>query len=139
MWGPTDLQLKPCSSAHQQRVAEPTSQRCTDTQRGLLIRAINVDDHPAFDGHEEVLCCHDTSSGLHAIIAVHSTTLGPALGGCRMWDYASEHEALTDVLRLSQGMSYKHAVADICRGGGKAVSNRSRAGVLIYGLDEEGN
>jgi leucine dehydrogenase len=76
---------------------------------------------PGFAGHELVAACHDPASGLRAFIAIHNTTLGPALGGCRMWPYASETEAISDVLRLSQGMSYKHAVASTGQGGGKAV------------------
>ncbi|MCS6979623.1 MAG: leucine dehydrogenase [Flavobacteriales bacterium] len=71
--------------------------------------------------HEEVLFCHDKASGLRAIIAVHNTALGPALGGTRMWPYASEQEALWDVLRLSRGMTYKAAVSGLNLGGGKAV------------------
>ena len=77
--------------------------------------------HPAFDGHEEVVFCHDAGSGLKAIIAIHNTRRGPALGGCRMWPYASEEEALTDVLRLSRGMTFKSALADLPYGGGKSV------------------
>lgn len=71
--------------------------------------------------HEQVVFCNDNATGLKAIIAVHNTTLGPALGGTRMWPYATEAEALTDVLRLSRGMSYKAAVAGLNLGGGKAV------------------
>ncbi|MFB0960919.1 MAG: Glu/Leu/Phe/Val dehydrogenase [Flavobacteriales bacterium] len=71
--------------------------------------------------HEQVVFCQDKSTGLKAIIAIHDTTLGPALGGTRMWNYASEQEALTDVLRLSRGMTYKSSVAGINLGGGKAV------------------
>jgi leucine dehydrogenase len=71
--------------------------------------------------HEQVLFCHDTSVGLRAIIAVHDTTLGPALGGTRMWPYADEGAALNDVLRLSRGMTYKSALAGLDLGGGKAV------------------
>ena len=78
-------------------------------------------DHPDFDGHEQILFCHDESVGLRAIIAVHSTALGPAAGGCRMHPYASEQEALTDVLRLSRGMTYKNAGAGLPLGGGKCV------------------
>ena len=77
--------------------------------------------HPSFDGHEQIVFCHDRSSRLRAIIAIHDTTLGPALGGCRMWPYASDGEALTDVLRLSRGMTYKNALADLPLGGGKSV------------------
>ncbi len=74
-----------------------------------------------FDGHEKVLFCHDESIGLNAIIAIHSTALGPAAGGCRMFPYNSAEEALTDVLRLSKGMSYKNAIAGLPLGGGKCV------------------
>ncbi len=72
-------------------------------------------------GHEQVVFCYDKTSGLRAIIAVHDTTLGPALGGTRMWPYATEEEALTDVLRLSQGMTLKNAAMGLNFGGGKAV------------------
>nr|WP_283106436.1 Glu/Leu/Phe/Val dehydrogenase [Shewanella submarina] len=65
--------------------------------------------------------CHDEESGLKAIIAVHNTNLGPAVGGCRMWQYESDDEALTDVLRLSRGMTYKNALAGLSMGGGKSV------------------
>lgn len=82
---------------------------------------MSVFDHAEFDHHERVVFCSDKSTGLRAIIAVHSTALGPGAGGCRMWNYASESDALTDVLRLSRGMSYKNAMANIQFGGGKAV------------------
>jgi valine dehydrogenase (NAD+) len=72
-------------------------------------------------GHEQVVLCSDPASGLRAIIAIHDTSLGPALGGTRFYPYASDDEALADVLRLSRGMSYKNAVAGIPHGGGKAV------------------
>jgi len=72
-------------------------------------------------GHEQVVFCYDRSSGLKSIIAIHDTSLGPALGGCRMWPYASEEEALWDVLRLSRGMTYKNAAMGLNLGGGKAV------------------
>lgn len=78
-------------------------------------------DHPSFDAHEGVHAFHDARSGLKAIIAIHSTALGPAAGGCRMWKYASGDAMLTDALRLSQGMSFKNAMADLPLGGGKAV------------------
>ena len=73
------------------------------------------------DGYEKVVRGRDEASGLHALIAVHNTTLGPALGGMRMLDYASEEEALFDVLRLARGMTFKSAVADTGLGGGKSV------------------
>jgi leucine dehydrogenase len=72
-------------------------------------------------GHEQVVFCHDEATGLRAIIAIHNTILGPALGGTRMWNYTSEQEALTDVLRLSRGMTFKAAISGINLGGGKAV------------------
>jgi len=78
-------------------------------------------DHPEFDAHEEVVFHHDPASGLRAIIAVHSTALGPSLGGCRMVDYTDSAAALTDALRLSRAMSYKAALADLPQGGGKSV------------------
>ncbi len=78
-------------------------------------------DHPSFDGHEGVHAFHDAATGLKCMIAVHSTALGPAAGGCRIWNYATGDAMLTDVLRLSQGMSYKNAIAGIALGGGKAV------------------
>ncbi len=82
---------------------------------------MKVLEHPEFDAHERMVFCHDKASGLNAIIAIHSTVLGPAAGGCRMWSYANDDEALTDALRLSRGMSYKNALAEIRFGGGKAV------------------
>jgi leucine dehydrogenase len=71
--------------------------------------------------HEQVVFCNDNATGLRSIIAIHNTTLGPALGGTRMWAYANESDALTDVLRLSRGMTYKAAVTGLNLGGGKAV------------------
>jgi leucine dehydrogenase len=72
-------------------------------------------------GHEEVVYCHNKDAGLKAIIAIHNTVLGPALGGLRMWPYATEQDALNDVLRLSRGMTYKAAVSGLNLGGGKGV------------------
>jgi leucine dehydrogenase len=77
--------------------------------------------HPEFDGHEQVVFSQNQTDGLRSIIAIHDTRLGPALGGCRVWNYAREDEALTDVLRLSRGMSYKAALAGLPLGGGKSV------------------
>jgi leucine dehydrogenase len=71
--------------------------------------------------HEQVVFCSNKECGLKAIIAIHDTTLGPALGGTRMWNYSSEDLALRDVLRLSRGMTYKAAMAGLNLGGGKAV------------------
>ena len=82
---------------------------------------MSVFSHGEFDNHQQVAFFNDRASGLKAIIAVHNTNLGPALGGCRMWPYGSDDEALTDVLRLSRGMTYKSALANLKLGGGKAV------------------
>ncbi len=78
-------------------------------------------DHPEFDSHEAIVFCHHAPSGLDAIIALHNTAAGPAMGGCRMVPYPSQHAALTDVLRLSKGMSYKNIMAGLPYGGGKSV------------------
>jgi leucine dehydrogenase len=72
-------------------------------------------------GHEQLVLCQDTASGYRGIIAVHSTVLGPALGGTRFWNYASDEEAIVDALRLARGMTYKNAVAGLNLGGGKSV------------------
>ncbi|MCB0402111.1 MAG: Glu/Leu/Phe/Val dehydrogenase [Flavobacteriales bacterium] len=82
--------------------------------KNVLAQMVNMD-------HEQVLFCQDRATGLKAIIAVHNTVLGPALGGTRMWNYASEVDALTDVLRLSRGMTYKNSISGLNLGGGKAV------------------
>ena len=73
------------------------------------------------NNHEQIVFCNDNASGLKAIIAIHNTVLGPSLGGTRMWNYTNEMEAITDVLRLSRGMTYKSSVAGLNLGGGKAV------------------
>lgn len=86
-------------------------------------------------GHEQVVLCHDSSCDYRGIIAIHSTVLGPALGGTRFWMYASDEEALIDVLRLSRGMTYKNAVAGLNLGGGKAViigDNRTKAREMVF-------
>ncbi|MFZ5817416.1 MAG: Glu/Leu/Phe/Val family dehydrogenase [Bacillota bacterium] len=72
-------------------------------------------------GHEQLVFCYDKASGLKAIIGIHNTTLGPALGGTRMWKYETEEEAITDVMRLSRGMTYKNSAMGLNIGGGKAV------------------
>ena len=82
---------------------------------------MSVFSHPDFDDHELVVFHRDPASGLSAIIAVHNTRLGRGLGGCRVFPYACEDEALTDVLRLSRGMTYKAALAGLKQGGGKSV------------------
>src|SRR5690554_6283773 len=82
---------------------------------------MSVFAHRDFDRHEQVVFHHAPDSGLRAIIAIHNTNRGPAVGGCRMWPYASDDEALTDALRLARGMTYKSALADLPFGGGKSV------------------
>ena len=86
----------------------------TNTVDGILVQLTKM-------GHEQVLFCNDAKTGLKAIIAVHNTVLGPALGGTRMWMYDNEADALHDVLRLSRGMTYKNSISGLDLGGGKAV------------------
>jgi leucine dehydrogenase len=86
-------------------------------------------------GHEQLVLCHDKSAGYRGIIAIHDTTLGPALGGTRFWNYASDDEAITDALRLARGMTYKNAVAGLNLGGGKSViigDNRTANREMIF-------
>jgi leucine dehydrogenase len=86
-------------------------------------------------GHEQLVACYDKSSGYRGIIAIHDTTLGPALGGTRFWNYQSEEEAVFDVLRLARGMTYKNAVAGLNLGGGKAVifgDNRTTRREMLF-------
>jgi leucine dehydrogenase len=86
-----------------------------------LIKSDPVFGQLSFDNHEQIVFCNDKDTGLKAIIGIHNTVLGPALGGTRMWNYANEWEALNDVLRLSRGMTYKSAISGLNLGGGKAV------------------
>lgn len=81
----------------------------------------SVFEHMQQLGHEQLVFCHDPKSGLNAIIAIHNTTLGPALGGTRLWNYTSHEEGIVDALRLSRGMTYKAAISGLNLGGGKAV------------------
>jgi leucine dehydrogenase len=100
---------------------------------------MSVFDSPSFDQHELVAFHADEHSGLRAIVAIHNSNLGPALGGCRFFPYASDAQALEDVLRLSRGMSYKSALAGLPLGGGKAViignpqTDKTRARMLAMG------
>ena len=91
-----------------------------------------------FYNHERLVFCQDASSGLNAIIALHSTALGPAAGGCRMWEYENETNAISDALRLSQAMSYKNAMAELPLGGGKTViigdPNKTKTNHLFHAL-----
>ncbi|MBI4297039.1 MAG: Glu/Leu/Phe/Val dehydrogenase [Chloroflexi bacterium] len=82
---------------------------------------MKIFDYMAQYDYEQVVLCTDKAVGLRAIIAIHDTTLGPSLGGCRMWPYASEEEAILDALRLARGMTYKNAAAGLDMGGGKAT------------------
>jgi leucine dehydrogenase len=110
--------------------------RATTPARG--VGAVDGDD--LFDtiarmGHEQVVLCNDSSAGYRGIIAIHSTTLGPALGGTRFWSYAGDREAIIDALRLARGMTYKNAVAGLNLGGGKAViigDNRTTQREMLF-------
>ena len=96
---------------------------------------MNIFDTIAGMGHEQLVLCHDKSSGYRGIIAIHDTTLGPALGGTRFWSYATDEEAITDALRLARGMTYKNAVAGLNLGGGKSViigNNRTPNREMIF-------
>ena len=101
---------------------------------------MSVYAHKEFDDHQQIAFFNDRKSGLRAIIAVHNTNLGPALGGCRMWPYSSEEEALNDVLRLSRGMTYKSAIANLKLGGGKAViigdPRTEKSDALLYAMGD---
>lgn len=88
---------------------------------GVPVDVLRTLFHSDQGGHEQVVICQDRASGLKAVIALHSTALGPALGGTRFYPYASEEEAVADALNLSRGMSYKNAMAGLDHGGGKAV------------------
>src|ERR1700682_6420147 len=94
--------------------------------------------HPDYDGHEVLLFTQEAASGLRALIAIHDTTLGPAFGGCRMYPYASEQHAMTDVLRLSRGMTYKAAICELPYGGGKSViiadPRRDKTPALLHAM-----
>ena len=82
-------------------------------------------------GHEQLIFCNDKELGLKAIIGIHNTALGPAMGGTRMWNYSSDEDALNDVINLSMAMSYKSSLAGLNAGGGKAVI----IGCLLYTSD----
>jgi valine dehydrogenase (NAD+) len=102
------------------------------TEGGVLQTLFRTDQ----GGHEQVVLCQDRKSGLKAVIAIHSTALGPALGGTRFHAYASEEEAVLDALNLSRGMSYKNAMAGLDHGGGKAVIMGDPAAVKTEALLE---
>ncbi|HEY7861691.1 MAG TPA: Glu/Leu/Phe/Val dehydrogenase dimerization domain-containing protein, partial [Gemmatimonadaceae bacterium] len=108
--------------------ATRTNQSSSSSTTGLF-------DTIAGMGHEQLVLCSDPSASYRGIIAVHSTTLGPALGGTRFWTYASDEEAIIDALRLARGMTYKNAVAGLNLGGGKSViigDNRTTNREMIF-------
>jgi leucine dehydrogenase len=121
-----------------QRKGKPIAARARYGGRRHWSQQMSVFEQPDFDSHEEVAFFDDKSSGLKAIIAIHSTALGPACGGTRMYPYADGDAALVDVLRLSRGMSFKSAMADLPLGGGKAViigdpaTDKTEARLLAY-------
>src|SRR5947208_4684466 len=94
--------------------------------------------HPDYDNHEALLFAQDAASGLRALVTTHATPLGPAFGGCRMYPYASEQHAMTDVLRLSRGMTYKAAICELPYGGGKSVMiadpRRDKTPALLHAM-----
>ena len=92
--------------------------------------------HASFDNHEQVVHAANPETGLYAILAIHNTNRGPALGGCRVWAYESDEEALIDALRLSRGMTYKAALADLPLGGGKTVMRVERRGAKTPAMFE---
>lgn len=102
---------------------------------------MSVFSHPEFDQHQQIHFINDTGVGLQAIIAIHNTQRGPALGGCRMWPYPNDEAALRDVLRLSRGMTYKSALAGLPLGGGKSViigdPRRAKSTALLASLGRQ--
>ena len=92
-----------------------------ETDEIEVMQTVSIFDEVKNMGHEQVVFCYDEATGLRSIIGIHNTVLGPSLGGTRMWDYATEAEAVTDVLRLSRGMTFKAAITGLNIGGGKAV------------------
>ena len=94
--------------------------------------------HPDYDGHEKLVFTQDKACGLRSLIAIHDTTLGPAFGGCRIYPYASEQHAMTDVLRLSRGMTYKATICELPYGGGKSViiadPRRDKTPALLHAM-----
>lgn len=102
------------------------------------VTLLSMFEHPEFDAHEMVAFVHDRAAGLSALVAIHSTALGPGFGGCRMYPYRDEAEALADVLRLSRGMTYKAAICDLPYGGGKSVilgdPRRDKTPALLHAM-----
>ncbi len=92
-----------------------------EAMESTIVKGTSLFDKIADMGHEQIVFCNDEETGLKAIIGIHNTILGPALGGTRMWSYANDEEAITDVLRLSRGMTFKAAISGLNLGGGKAV------------------
>jgi valine dehydrogenase (NAD+) len=129
--GPTAVKDFPCRysrpTAHQAEWVRPLVRPVAGTPptaregENLDMGVFTAPDRTERNGHEQVVFCHDKPTGLRAIIGIYSTALGPALGGTRFYPYASEEDALHDVLELSRGMAYKNALANLDLGGGKAV------------------
>src|SRR5207244_6718538 len=104
-------------------VSPPAEGRRTAAQASRLYARVDVQvfDRIGADDYEQIVFCHDRPTGLRAVVAIHSTVLGPSLGGTRFYPYTSEDDAVEDVLRLARGMTYKSAAAGLDLGGGKAV------------------
>jgi leucine dehydrogenase len=115
----------------------PRARRAAKAQPAdtLASQGAGIFDRLAEMGHEQLVICHDRAAGYRGIIAIHSTTLGPALGGTRFWSYASDEEAIIDALRLARGMTYKNAIAGLNLGGGKAViigNNKTKKREMLF-------
>ena len=106
-------------SSGSSKINKQNPNKMIDTQ--LQVKSNSVFDQMSALQHEQLVFCQDEATGLKAIIAIHNTVLGPAMGGTRMWNYASEEDAIRDALRLSRGMTFKNAIAGLNIGGGKAV------------------
>lgn len=91
------------------------------SENSPLLKSSTILDKMSEMAHEQLVFCSDKETGLKAIVAIHNTVLGPAMGGTRLWNYATEEEAINDALRLSRGMTFKNAIAGLNIGGGKAV------------------
>ena len=140
MWVQTFIRITPIGAPMLKTVEDrAVSESLQERRESAAVHGMTLFANPDFDDHEGVHAFFDRATGLKGLIAVHSTALGPSFGGCRMWPYDTEAQAMSDALRLSRGMSYKNALAGLAYGGGKAViigdskSDKSRALFEAYG------